>query len=116
MLRFPNSAVPRPQIRLERAVEQLQQDLEANLCDMRIVPSLAELITDKGMLRVGKLMETEGCVGGTQLGPNEISSSVWDVRVLDAEDHGDLGGAQAREEVERVGAVRGGRVGGGVRA
>jgi hypothetical protein len=37
------------QIQLQSATKQLEQHLKANLGNSRIVPALAELITDKGI-------------------------------------------------------------------
>lgn len=117
MLHLLHRPVAGAQVRLEHAPEQLEQDLEADLCDGRVVAALAQLVADEGVLGPGELVKAEDDAGLAQLGPDQVTSGVGHVRVLDAEDHGHLAAAafgQPREPVERVGGVWGGRRAGGV--
>lgn len=97
------------QVDLERAAEQLEQDLEARLGDGGVVPALAQLVADEGVLGPGELVEVEDHACLPQLGADQVAAGVVDVGVLDAEDHGDL----ALELVEEVQGVVAARRGGG---
>jgi hypothetical protein len=92
------------QVRLERAREQLQQHLEADLGDGRVVAALAELVADEGVLRPGKLVEAKDGASVAQLLADQVPARVGHVRVLDAKDHGHLA-LELGEPVERVVAV-----------
>ena len=111
-------ALPRAQVDLERAAKQLEQDLEARLCDCLVVAALAQLVADEGVLRPRELVPAEDDAGGAHLGADQVAAGVGHVRVLDAEDHGHLAPERA-QVVDRVlgagGPGRGG-VGRGVRA
>lgn len=114
MLRGRNGPVPGSKVRLENPAEELKQDLEADLCDGRVVAALAQLVPDEGVLRPGELVKAEDDARVAQLGADEVAPGVGHVGVLDAEDQGHLA-AQLLEVVERVRGARGwrgGRVGG----
>lgn len=116
MLGRSDAAVPGPEVGLEDAAEELEQDLEADLGDGRVVAALAELVADEGVLGPGEFVEA-GCHPRlAELGADEVAAGAVDVGVLDAEDHGDLGvvGGEAGDEVEGVVAGWGGGRGGGV--
>lgn len=118
VLGWGNVAVPGPQVSLEHPAKELEEHLEADLCDGRVVAALGELVADEGVLGPGELVEAGGDAGLAELGADEIATGVGDVGVLDAKDHGDL----ALEPVEEVeGVVAAGRssrrgVGGFIRA
>lgn len=115
VLRLLGWPVPRAEVNLERPAEQLEQDLEAGLGDGWVVAALAQLVADEGVLGPGELVPAEDDAGVAHLAADEVAPGVGDVRVPDAEDHAHLA-AEAGEEIQRVRAVRGGRVGGGVGA
>lgn len=107
-----------PQLRLQHPPKLLQQHLEADLGDGRVISSLAELVPDKRVLRPGELMEAKDYPGLAKLLANEITTGVGNVGVFDAKDHGDLT-SDTGEEVECVVGVRrgsGGGIGAGVGA
>lgn len=111
VLRFANN-LGSPQVRLQHAPKQLQQHLKAHLGDGRVVAALAQLVADEGVLGPGELVEGGGDAGLAQLGADEVAALGGDVGVLDAEDHGDLGVREGRQQVEGVrAALRGGRGG-----
>lgn len=114
MLELLGCSVLDAQVNLERPLEHLEQDLEASLSDGGVVPALAELVTDEGVLGPGELVPAEGHTRLPQLGADEIPAGVVDVSVLDAEDQGDLT-LELAEEVDGVVAA-GRRRGGCVRA
>ena len=101
-------ALTRPEVYLERAPEQLEQDLEASLGDGRVVAALAQLVADKGVLRPGELMPAEDDAGFAHLGADEVAARVGHVGILDPEDHGHLA-LEPGEEVDRVVGVGGAR-------
>lgn len=105
-------SVPRAEVDLEGAAEQLEQDLEAGLGDGRVVAALAELVADEGVLGPGELVEVEHGARGAQLGADQVPPRVADVRVLDAEDQRHFA-LELVQLVQRVGAARG-RLGRGV--
>jgi len=106
MLNLLGPPIPLSQIRLEHAPKQLQQHLEADLGDGRVVAALAELVADEGVLRPRKLVEAENDARVPELPADQVAPAVGDVRVLDAEDHGHLA-LDLRQLVDRVIAVRG---------
>lgn len=123
MLHLPPPSFPSPKVRLQHPPKHLHQHLKTNLGNGRVIPPLAQLIPDKRVLRPRKLVPAKRHPGIAQALADEVPAGRWDVRVLDAEDEGQLGGAgwggELREEVEGVGGGgrgRGGGVGGGVRA
>lgn len=89
------------QVDLEGPAEQLEQDLEARLGDGGVVPALAQLVADEGVLGPGELVEVEDHARLPQLGADEVAAGVVDVGVLDAEDHRDLA-LEPGEEVQGV--------------
>lgn len=109
-----SSLLPRSQVRLQSPPKQLQQHLETDLGNGRVVPPFAQLVPDEGVLGVRELVEAEECAALAHLLPDEVPTFVVDVRVLDAEDEGELGVAQLAEVVDCVRAVWGGGGGGGV--
>lgn len=106
MLNLRRVRVTRSQVRLEDSPKQLRQHLEAYFGDGRVVAALAELVPDEGVLCPCELVEAEHDTGLAQLLPDQVASSVGDVRVLDAEDHGNFS-LDLRESVDRMVAVRG---------
>lgn len=105
----------RPQIRLKHSGEQLQQNFEADLCHGGVIPALAELISDEGVLRPGELVEAGNDVRVAHGLADEIAALGGDVGVLDAEYHGALGVGEGGEEGDgRVGGGGRGAKGGGV--
>jgi len=111
--------LPLPELRPEHPPKQLEQDLEARLGDGRVVPPLAELVPDEGVLGPGELVPGEDAAGLAELGADEVPPGVGHVGVADAEDEGGFG-SQPGEVVEGVRGRRRrrgrGGVGGGVRA
>ena len=89
------------QVRLERAAEELDQDLEADLGVSRVVAALAELVADEGVLGPSELVEVEHRARRAQLLPNQVPTLVRHVRVLDSEDHRHLG-LDLSQSVDRV--------------
>jgi hypothetical protein len=112
MLRSRDRAILDAQVRLEGTAKELEQNLEADLCDGWVITALAELVADEGVLGPGELVEAGDDAGLAQLSANEVAARVGHVSVFDAEDEGNLS-LELAEEVEGVVAVRG-RVGGGV--
>lgn len=113
MLRLLITALPVPKLRLQHSSKQLQQNLEARFGNSRVIATLGQLISDKGVLSPGKLVPAEARAGLTELGPDQIPARVGDVGVTNTKDEAGFG-FQLREEVEGVRAVvRGcaGRVG-----
>lgn len=53
------------QVNLECASKELEQNLEANLCDCRVVASLAEFVSDEGVLGPSELVEAGDNTGVT---------------------------------------------------
>lgn len=118
VLNLLGRAVLGAQVGLERAAKQLEQDLEADLCDGRVVAALAELVADEGVLGPGELVEAEDGAGLAQLEPDQVAPGIGYVRVLETEDHGHLA-LELAQLVDRVIAARrrrGRRVGALVRA
>jgi hypothetical protein len=111
MLRSRDRAILDAQVRLEGTAKELEQNLEADLCDGWVITALAELVADEGVLGPGEFVEASGNAGGTELGADKITAGVRDVGVLDAENHGNFSVAEVGEAVESVLAVRRGRVG-----
>lgn len=102
MLDLLGRNVPVPDLGLEHPPEQLEQDLEADLANLGIVAALAQLVADEGMLRPGELVEAGDEAGLAHLGADKVAAFVGDVGVLDAEDHGKLGGGEVGEAVDGV--------------
>ncbi len=87
VLNLLGRVIPRTQVRLQDAAEQLQQHLEANLGDGRVVATLALLVADEGVLRPGELVEAEHDTRVPELLADEVAALVRHVGVLDAEYH-----------------------------
>lgn len=105
----------RPQIRLKHSSEKLQQNLKADLCHGRVIPALAELVPNEGVLRPGELMEAGNDASFAHGLADEVAALGGDVGVLDAEDHGALGVGEGVEEGDgRFGGGGWGAKGGGV--
>lgn len=94
------------QLSLQHPSKQLQQDLKADLCNRRIISSLAKLIPDERMLCPRKLMETRCHFCGPQGLPDGIAAGGWYVGVFHAKDHGHFAVFEGGEEVD---CGRGGR-------
>jgi hypothetical protein len=98
-------AICRPEICLENPPKQFEKDLKAGFGNGRVVTPLAQLITDEGMLRPGKLVEAKDDSRLTKLLSDEVAAGVGDVRVLDAEDHCHLA-PELGEQIDCVVAPR----------
>jgi hypothetical protein len=80
-------ALLRSKVRLQGPVEKLKQDFETHLCDGRVITTFAQLVSYECMLRPRELVEAKHHAGASQLLADQVASSVWNVRVLDAKDH-----------------------------
>lgn len=115
MLQLLRLVVLVAQVRLERAPEQLEQDLKADLGDGWVVAALTELVADEGVLRPGELVEAEHDTVLAQLLPDQVPACVGHVCVFDAENQGRLGLGLVQEVDGVVAVGRGlGRCVGGV--
>ena len=85
-----SSCLTRTQITPQHSAEQLKQHLEADTSDCRVVPSLAQLISDKRMLRMSNLIPRERHTSIMQRLANEISSRRRHMRIFLAKDHDEL--------------------------
>ena len=90
MFRRCNRAVLRAKIRLQHTAKQLEQNLEADLGNSRVIAALAELVADEGMLGPGELIEAGNDASIAQLGADKVTPGIGNMSVLDAEDDGDL--------------------------
>lgn len=91
------------QLRLQYPPEEFQQDLKADLCHGRVVPSLAQLIPDECMLRPRKLVKARRDTCVSKALTDEVSASGRHVSVFHAEDHGDFAVGEGGEEVDCMG-------------
>src|SRR6478609_1312108 len=87
MLRWWHIAILGSQVCLQNTTKEFKQDLEADLGNGRIVATLAELVTNKGVLSPGKLVEASYNTSFAELGTNEVPASVRDMCILDSENH-----------------------------
>ena len=90
MLRWWHIAILGSQVGLQNTTKEFKQDLKADLGNGRIVATLAEFVTNKGVLSPGKLVEARDNTSFAELGTNEVSASVRDVCILDSENHGNF--------------------------
>lgn len=79
-----------PQIRPQRAIEELKQHLEANLGQPRIIPPLAKLVPDKRVLSPARLEEAEAHPRLMQSLADEIPALGRDMIILLPENHHQL--------------------------
>lgn len=106
MLRCPDGFLG-AKVGFKGSSKQLEQDLEADLGDGRIISALAKLVPDESVLGPGKFIETGDNTGLSQLGTDQIPPGIRDVGVLDAKDHGHLGMLQLGQEIDGVIAISG---------
>lgn len=78
--------ISRSQIPCQRPSEQLEQHLKTYPRDRGVIPSLAELITDEGVLGPSHLVETESRARIVQSLADEVAAGGRDVRILLPED------------------------------
>ena len=90
ILNLPISTFSRPEITTERPPKQLQQHLEANASNARVISALTQLIPDERMLSPGNLVEAERSTRIVQRLPDQIAAFWRDVVVTLAEDHDEL--------------------------
>ena len=88
MLHRLRPPVARAQIRPQRPPKQLQQHLETELGEKRIVAAFAQLVPDEGVLRVRGLVEGETDAVLVQGAADQIPAGGRDVGVFFAEDLG----------------------------
>lgn len=106
LLRFP---ILLSQVNLERPPKQLEQHLEARLGDRRVITPLGQLIADERVLSPREFVERKHHTGVAEFLANEITASIVDVGVFDAEDEADFA-FELGEEVDCVSGVWGGGV------
>ena len=105
-----------PQIQLENAIKQFQQDGKANARNSGVIAAFREFIADKRMLGAGNFIKWKGGIGVAQGGPDNVAARGRHVGVEGAENEeplgagGELAGADAVEGVVRRGP--GGAAGG----
>lgn len=86
ILGLANAALPGTEIGAQRAVEQLEQHLEADAGNGGVVAALGQLVADEGMLGPGHLVKVEGDAVVVQRLPDQVTASGRDVGVALAED------------------------------
>lgn len=92
-------------ISLKHTAKEFQEHLKAHFRNGRVITTLAKLIADKGVLSPSKFVEAKAYTSFAKLGPDQFSTRIWHVSILDAKDHGHFA-LELGKEVERVDAVR----------